>query len=120
MAFELPKLPYELGALAPVIDKQTMEFHYGKHHQGYVNNLNKLMADSTVKEVSLDKIIKNISSYSSGIRNNAGGHYNHSMFWKIMSPSGGGEPTGAIASAINNSFLKLTSITGHPVYSLAP
>jgi Fe-Mn family superoxide dismutase len=103
-SFELPPLPYSFSALEPHIDTQTMEIHHDKHHQGYVNNLNKLIKESAVKETSLEKIVAGISKYSTGIRNNAGGHYNHSLFWTLMTPAGGGEPTGAIADAINSSF----------------
>lgn len=108
-AFTLPPLPYSFDALEPNIDKQTMEIHHDKHHQGYVNNLNKLLSEASVKEKSLESIVKNVSKYSAGIRNNAGGHFNHSLFWKIMSPAGGGEPTGAVADAITASFGSFTS-----------
>jgi len=85
--FTLPKLPYATGALAKAIDKQTMEIHHGKHHQAYIDNLNKEVAkDAKLKGKSLDDIVKNISKYNKAVRNNAGGHWNHSFFWENMSP----------------------------------
>ncbi len=110
--FELPKLPYAYDALEPFIDKQTMEIHYTKHHQGYVSKLNKALATEKINETSLDVICNNASKYSSAVRNNAGGHYNHSMFWKgmkpnvgsVLSPSTANEPTGKIADTLKNSF----------------
>ncbi len=103
MAFELPTLPYEYNALEPNIDARTMEIHYSKHHQGYVNNLNKLTADSAAIHMDIAELNSKISEYSTGIRNNAGGHYNHSLFWTILSPNGG-EISTDLLNAINDKF----------------
>lgn len=99
--FELPKLKYSYDALEPYIDAQTMEIHHTKHHQTYVDNLNKALPENTK---SLEEILENVSTYPVAVRNNAGGHWNHSFFWEIMSPNAGGEPTGEIAEEINKSF----------------
>lgn len=104
MAFELPALPYAFDALEPHIDKATMEIHHGRHHQAYVDNLNKAIEGTDAANLSLEEINKNISNYSAAVRNNGGGHYNHSLFWTILSPNGGGEPTGELADAINATF----------------
>ena len=104
MAFTLPALPYATDALEPHIDKMTMEIHHGKHHQAYVTNLNKALEGKPEADHSLDDIIKNISKFPPAVRNNGGGHYNHSLFWTLLSPSGGGEPTGALAAAITSTF----------------
>lgn len=104
MAFELPKLPYAFNALEPHIDAKTMEIHHGKHHQAYVTNLNNAIAGTDAEKLSIEEICKNISKYSPAVRNNGGGHYNHSLFWTIMAPNAGGNPTGAIAEAINSTF----------------
>ncbi len=104
MAFELPKLPYAFDALEPNIDAKTMEIHHGKHHAGYVNNLNGAIAGTDLESKSIEEILSNISKSSPAVRNNGGGHYNHSLFWTVMGPNGGGEPTGAIADAINSAF----------------
>jgi len=104
MAFTLPALPYATDALEPHIDKMTMEIHHGKHHQAYVTNLNKALEGKPEADGSIDDIIKNISKFPPAVRNNGGGHYNHSLFWTLLSPSGGGEPTGALATAINSTF----------------
>ncbi len=104
MAFTLPALPYATDALEPHIDKLTMEIHHGKHHQAYVTNLNKALEGKPEADSSLDDIIKNISKFPMPVRNNGGGHYNHSLFWTLLSPGGGGEPTGALATAINSTF----------------
>jgi Fe-Mn family superoxide dismutase len=104
MAFTLPALPYATDALEPHIDKMTMEIHHGKHHQAYVTNLNKALEGKPEANNSIDDIIKNISKYPMAVRNNGGGHYNHSLFWTLLSPSGGGEPSGALANAINSTF----------------
>jgi Fe-Mn family superoxide dismutase len=108
MAFELPPLPYDYAALEPHIDEQTMRIHHDKHHQAYVDNANKALdgtewADTPVEEVltSLDRLPEDIRT---AVRNNAGGHANHSLFWEIMSPDGGGEPEGALADAIEQAF----------------
>jgi Fe-Mn family superoxide dismutase len=104
MAFTLPALPYATDALEPHIDKLTMEIHHGKHHQAYVTNLNKALEGKPEADGSIDDIIKNISKFPMAVRNNGGGHYNHSLFWTLLSPSGGGEPTGALAAAITSTF----------------
>ena len=104
MAFELPKLPYAFNALEPHIDARTMEIHHGKHHQAYVTNLNNAISGTDAEKMSIEDICKNISKYPAAVRNNGGGHYNHSLFWTIMKGGGGGNPSGAIADAINASF----------------
>jgi Fe-Mn family superoxide dismutase len=100
MAFELPKLNYAFNALEPHIDAKTMEIHHGKHHQAYVTNLNNAIAGSDTEKLNIEEICKNISKYSMPVRNNGGGHYNHSLFWSIMSPTGGGVPTNEVGAAI--------------------
>ena len=102
--FELPALPYAHNALEPHIDEKTMEIHHGKHHQAYVNNLNNAVKGNAAEGVSLTDLVHNISKYSPAIRNNGGGHWNHSFFWGIMGPNGGGQPTGALIDAIVASF----------------
>ena len=104
MAFELPALPYATDALEPHIDKTTMEIHHGKHHQAYVDNLNKAIAGTDAENKKIEEILSNVSSYSPAVRNNGGGHFNHSLFWTIMSPNGGGAPSGELASAIDSAF----------------
>lgn len=101
MSFELPPLPYEIDALEPHISKETLEFHYGKHHQTYVTNLNNLVAGTDSEGKSLEDIIKNSSG---GLFNNAAQIWNHTFYWNCLSPNGGGEPTGALAQAINDTF----------------
>jgi Fe-Mn family superoxide dismutase len=100
MAFELPDLPYAHDALNPHIDTTTMEIHHGKHHNAYVTNLNNAVAGTDMEGKSIEEICANHSDVPA-VRNNGGGHYNHSLFWTVMSPNGGGEPTGALAEAIN-------------------
>ena len=104
MAFELPKLPYAFDALEPHIDTKTMEIHHGKHHQGYTNNLNNAIAGTPLEGQSIETIVTKMDMSNGAVRNNGGGFYNHSLFWKVMSPNGGGTPTGALAEAINNAF----------------
>jgi len=104
MAFELPALPYATDALEPHIDKQTMEIHHGKHHQAYVTNLNKALEGKPEAGQSIEEIVKNISKFPAPVRNNGGGHYNHSLFWEVIGPNKGGEPTGELAAAINEAF----------------
>jgi len=104
MAFTLPALPYAPEALEPHIDKATMEIHHGKHHQAYVTNLNKALEGKPEAESSIEDIITNISKFAPAVRNNGGGHYNHSLFWTLLSPNGGGEPTGELAEAIKSTF----------------
>lgn len=104
MAFELPKLSFSPDALEPHIDKATMEIHHGKHHQAYITNLNKAIAGTDAEKLTIDDIIKNISKYPVAVRNNGGGHYNHDLFWKILTPNGQGSPSGALADAIDSTF----------------
>ncbi|MCC6372367.1 MAG: superoxide dismutase [Bacteroidia bacterium] len=100
MAFELPKLNYAFNALEPHIDAKTMEIHHGKHHQAYVTNLNNAIAGTDAEKLSIEEICKNISKYPMPVRNNGGGHYNHSLFWEIMAPNAGGIPTNEVGKAI--------------------
>ena len=104
MAFELPKLTYAYNALAPHIDALTMEIHHSKHHQAYVTNLNNALAGSEDEKLNIEEICKNISKYPVAVRNNGGGHFNHSFFWSLMAPNAGGSPTGDLAKAIDASF----------------
>lgn len=104
MAFELPKLPYAFDALEPHIDARTMEIHHGKHHQAYVTNLNNALVGDDMAGKSLEEILSHISQMPMAVRNNGGGHYNHSLFWTIMKPNGGGAPSGALADAIKATF----------------
>ncbi|RKR81598.1 Fe-Mn family superoxide dismutase [Mucilaginibacter gracilis] len=104
MAFELPALPYATDALEPHIDKLTMEIHHGKHHQAYVTNLNKALEGKPEATSSIEDIIHNISKFPAPVRNNGGGHFNHTFFWTILTPNGGGEPTGDLAEAIKSTF----------------
>ena len=104
MAFELPKLPYAFNALEPHIDARTMEIHHGKHHQAYVTNLNNAIVGNDAEKMSIEDICKNISKYQPAVRNNGGGHYNHSLFWTIMKQGGGGNPAGQLGEAINSVF----------------
>ncbi|HEX8426707.1 MULTISPECIES: superoxide dismutase [unclassified Hymenobacter] len=104
MAFELPQLPYAYDALEPHIDAQTMEIHHTKHHQAYVTNLNNAIAGTELEGKSLEDLMQNIASAPAAVRNNGGGHWNHSLFWTVLGPNGGGEPTGAIGEAITQSF----------------
>lgn len=101
MAFELQKLNYAFNALEPHIDARTMEIHHGKHHQAYVTNLNNAIAGTEAEKLSIEDICKNISKYPMAIRNNGGGHYNHSLFWSIMSPNAGGVPANEVGKAID-------------------
>lgn len=104
MAFTLPALPYAVDALEPHIDKMTMEIHHGKHHAAYVTNLNNAITGTPLESMSIEEICKGISKHPMAVRNNGGGHYNHSLFWSIMSPNGGGTPSGSLADAINAAF----------------
>lgn len=104
MAFELPALPYAHNALEPHIDTATMEIHHGKHHAAYVNNLNAALTGTDNEGKSLEELMANISKLPAAVRNNGGGHFNHSLFWSILGPNGGGEPTGKLAEAINSTF----------------
>ena len=108
MAFTLPPLPYPYDALEPHIDEATMKLHHGKHHQAYVDKLNAAIAASEWESKSIDEIMVSLDKVpdkiKAAVRNNGGGHYNHSLFWQWMSPTGGGEPTGKVAEAINAKF----------------
>ena len=108
MAFTLPPLPYSYDALEPHIDEATMKLHHGKHHQAYVDKLNAAIAASEWESKSIDEIMVSLDKVpdkiKAAVRNNGGGHYNHSLFWQWMSPTGGGEPTGKVAEAINAKF----------------
>lgn len=110
MAFELPALPYASDALEPSIDKETMEIHHDKHHQAYVDNLNKALEGGDGANKSIEEICKNISQYNTAVRNNGGGHYNHSLFWTVLSPNGGQAPTGDLAAAIAETFGSLDEL----------
>jgi len=104
MAFELPALPYAHNALEPHIDALTMEIHHGRHHNAYVTNLNNATKGTDMENLSLEDLMAGISKLPMPVRNNGGGHYNHSMFWTILAPNAGGVPTGALADAINKKF----------------
>lgn len=101
---ELPPLPYSFDALEPYIDAQTMEIHHDKHHAAYVTNLNKAVEGTDLEKLSLEELLQFVSKHPVAVRNNGGGHYNHSMFWKILKKNNGAAPSGAIASDINSSF----------------
>ncbi|WP_299435689.1 superoxide dismutase [uncultured Aquimarina sp.] len=104
MSFELPKLNYAFDALEPNIDARTMEIHHDKHHAGYTNKLNAAIAGSDLEGKTIENILINLDMSNGAVRNNGGGYYNHGLFWEIMSPNGGGAPSGELAEAINNSF----------------
>jgi Fe-Mn family superoxide dismutase len=103
MAHSLPALPYSFDALEPHIDAQTMQIHHDKHHQAYVDNLNKALAGTGAEDKTLEELMANISSYPVAVRNNGGGHYNHTLFWTVLGPNGG-QPSGDLAKAINDAF----------------
>jgi Fe-Mn family superoxide dismutase len=104
MAFELPKLNYAYDALEPHIDARTMEIHHTKHHQGYTDKLNDAIKGTDQEGKTIENILKNLDMDNKAVRNNGGGFYNHSLFWEVMSPNGGGKPSGDLASAINSAF----------------
>ncbi len=115
MAFTVPPLPYDYSALEPHIDTQTMQIHHDKHHAAYVNNLNAaLEGNADLQNATIEEILNNIKDVPESIRqaviNNGGGHANHTMFWEIMGPNGGGEPSGALAQAINTAFGDFNSL----------
>lgn len=110
MAFTLPPLPYAFNALEPHIDAQTMQIHHDKHHQAYVDNLNKAIAGSENEKKSLEELIANAGKISAAVRNNGGGHWNHSFFWEILGPNAGGQPSGKLADAINSTFGSLDAL----------
>ncbi len=107
MAFQLPQLPYAFTALEPHIDAKTMEIHHGKHHNAYVTNLNKAIEGTDLEGKSLEELQQSAGS-NTAVRNNGGGHFNHSLFWNVLSPDGGGEPTGELANAINAKFVNFS------------
>lgn len=109
MAHTLPALPYGYDALEPHIDAQTMQIHHGKHHQAYVDNLNKALAGTDGENKSLEELMANISSYPAAVRNNGGGHYNHSLFWSILG-NNGSQPSGKLEAAINEGFGNLDGL----------
>jgi Fe-Mn family superoxide dismutase len=108
MPFEVPPLPYDYNALEPHIDEETMHLHHDKHHQAYVTNANKALEETEFADKSVEEVLKNLDALPGDkqgpVRNNAGGHYNHSLFWEWMTPDGGGEPDGELAEAINSKF----------------
>ncbi|MBT8328044.1 MAG: superoxide dismutase [Bacteroidia bacterium] len=104
MSFELPSLPYAHDALEPHIDTRTMEIHHSKHHAGYTTKLNNAVTGTDLEGKSIEDILTNLDMTNNAVRNNGGGFYNHSLFWKVMSPNGGGAPTGELASAIDSAF----------------
>lgn len=104
MAFTLPALPYAHDALEPHIDTKTMQIHHGKHHQGYVDNLNKAVAGTEHENKSIEELVAAAGSISGAVRNNGGGHWNHSFFWESLAPNAGGTPSGKLADAINSAF----------------
>jgi len=104
MSFQLPKLPYAYDALEPHIDARTMEIHHSKHHNGYTTNLNNAIEGTDLEGKSIEDILNNMDMSNGAVRNNGGGFYNHDLFWQVMSPNGGGAPTGAVAEAINEAF----------------
>jgi Fe-Mn family superoxide dismutase len=112
MAFELPKLAYAYDALEPYIDARTMEIHYSKHHQAYITNLNNAIAGTELEGKSIEEILK-VCKDKPAVRNNGGGYWNHNLFWEIMSPNGGGAPTGELATAINEAFGDFETFKDH-------
>jgi len=104
MAFELPQLPYANDALEPHIDAKTMEIHHGKHHNGYTTNLNAALEGSAMASDSIESILEKMDMNNAALRNNGGGYYNHCLFWEVMSPNGGGTPSGALAEAIDVAY----------------
>jgi len=104
MSFELPQLKYAYDALEPHIDARTMEIHHSKHHQGYTNNLNGAISGTDLEGKSIESILTELDMNNMAVRNNGGGYFNHNLFWEVMSPNGGGNPSGDLASAIDNSF----------------
>ena len=104
MAFELPQLPYANDALEPHIDAKTMEIHHGKHHNGYTTKLNSALEGSGMESDTIESILENLNMNNGALRNNGGGYYNHCLFWEVMSPNGGGTPSGALAQAIDAAY----------------
>jgi superoxide dismutase, Fe-Mn family len=108
MPFTLPELPYDYAALEPHVDEQTMRIHHDKHHQAYVDNANKALEGTDLADAPVEEVLRNLSSLpqdkQAAVRNNAGGHANHTLFWEIMGPNGGGQPAGALAEAVDSAF----------------
>jgi Fe-Mn family superoxide dismutase len=104
MSFQLPKLAYDYDALEPYIDARTMEIHHTKHHNGYTSNLNNAIAGTDLEGKSIEEMLASLDMSNNAVRNNGGGYYNHDLFWKVMSPNGGGGPNGTLATSINDSF----------------
>ena len=104
MPFTLPALPYGFDALEPTIDKETMQIHHDKHHQAYIDNLNKAIAGTENENKTIEELLANAGKISPAVRNNGGGHWNHSFFWEILSPDGGGKPEAKLATAIDDAF----------------
>jgi len=104
MSFELPKLPYAFDALEPSIDAKTMEIHHDKHHQGYTDKLNDAIKGTDKEGKTIENILTNLDMDNKAVRNNGGGYYNHNLFWKVMSPNGGGKPSGDLADAIESAY----------------
>ena len=104
MSFKLPELSYDYNALEPYIDARTMEIHHSKHHAGYTANLNKAVEGSSLEGKAIEDILSGISSASTAVRNNGGGFFNHNLYWSVMGPGGGGEPTGELLDAIKGAF----------------
>nr|MBS0037228.1 superoxide dismutase [Saprospiraceae bacterium] len=102
--YSLPDLPYEYNSLEPHIDARTMEIHHSRHHQGYINNFNKAISGTPLENMDIEDILGSVSQHSVAVRNNGGGHYNHELYWSILSPDGGGSPSGELAEAINSAF----------------
>jgi Fe-Mn family superoxide dismutase len=102
--FTLPPLPYDYAALEPFIDAQTMQLHHDRHHAAYVTKVNEALASKKLQGITIEAVCMNISKYEMTVRNNGGGHYNHSLFWQMMKPKGGGEPSGKVADALNSAF----------------
>ena len=112
MAFELPALPYAYDALEPHIDARTMEIHHSKHHNGYTTKLNAAVEGTDLDGKCIEDILANVSAHGGGVRNNGGGYYNHNLFWSVMGPNGGGNPSGELADAIDNAFGSFDAFKG--------
>ena len=110
MSYQLPQLPYAYDALTPHIDAKTMEIHHTKHHQAYTSKLNAALEEAGLSETDLEELFSQISTQSSAIRNNGGGFYNHNLFWTVLSPNGGGEPSGELGKAITRDFGSFASL----------
>ena len=111
MSFQLPDLSYNHDALEPHIDSRTMQIHHGKHHAGYTNKLNAAIEGTELSNKSIDDILKNLDMNNSAVRNNGGGYYNHCLFWEIMSPNGGGSPSGALLMQLKKALVLLMNLS---------